>query len=174
MANSSIIRLIKNKIIKEFIKDADIVQAIDSSQIDSLKPEKLINTHIFDYHQNPYTLNTVDTFITIQVHIPQVTASQVRFTNKCFVSPIIEIWIVSHQKHMIVNNVPKITSNRNDYLSELIDKKLNGRSGFGIGKLELTSNIEGNYQADYLYRKLTFQATDLNNSLCEDEETGGI
>ena len=103
------------------------------------------------------------------VHIPQTAASQVRFTNKAFVSPTIEIWIYSHQQHMIVDNVPKVTSNRNDYLSELIDNKFNGRSGFGIGKLELTSNIEGNYQADYLYRKLTFQATDLNNSLCEEE-----
>ena len=39
MANSSIIKRAKNKIIKEFIKDKDIVQAINSSEITS--PEKL-------------------------------------------------------------------------------------------------------------------------------------
>ena len=69
MANSSIIKTAKNKIIKEFIKDKDIVQAINSSEITS--PEKLKGTHIFDYHQNPNTINTVQTFITVQVHIPQ-------------------------------------------------------------------------------------------------------
>ena len=60
MANSSIIKKAKNKIIKEFIKDKAIVQAINSSEITS--PEKLKGTHIFDYHQNPNTINTVQTF----------------------------------------------------------------------------------------------------------------
>ena len=68
MANSSIIRKAKNKIVKEFIKDPEIVAAINSSEVTS--PEKLIGTHIFNYNQNPHTLNTVGTFITIQVHIP--------------------------------------------------------------------------------------------------------
>ena len=47
MANSSIIRKVKNKIIREFIKDQDIVDAINSKKIK--KPEELINTHIFDF-----------------------------------------------------------------------------------------------------------------------------
>lgn len=163
MANSSIIGTAKNKIIKEFIKDNDIVQAIDSSTITS--PEKLYNTHIFDYHQNPYTLNTVQTFITIQVHIPESFYD----ADGTFINPTVEIWIISHEKHMRVDNVPKVTQNRNDYLSSLIDHKLNGRSGFGIGKMKLSSNVEGSYQQDYLYRKLTFKCTDLNNTLCEIE-----
>ena len=59
MANSSIIRKAKNKIIKEFIKDPDIVAAINSSKIKQNEPEKLIYEHIFDYNQNPHTLNDV-------------------------------------------------------------------------------------------------------------------
>ena len=55
---------------------------------------------------------------------------------------------------MKVDNVPKINVNRNDYLSNLIDKKLNGRSDFGIGEVTLQSNIEGSYQKDYLYRQI--------------------
>lgn len=162
MANSSIIGNAKNKIIKEFIKDTEIVKAIDSSTITS--PEKLINTHIFDYHQNPNTLNTVETFITVQVHIPQSFSS-----NAIYINPTIEIWIISHYQHMIVKNIPKIIENRNDYLSRLIDAKLNGRDDFGIGELTLLSNIEGSYQADYIYRKMVFEGTDLNDSLCENE-----
>lgn len=163
MANSSIIGKSKNKIIKEFIKDKEIVAAINSTDVTS--PEKLKGTHIFDYHQNPHTINTVETFITVQVHIPQPFS----FEDKTFVKPTLEIWIISHEQHMTVDNVPKVTENRNDYLSRLIDNKLNGKSGFGIGKLNLIVNTEGSYQQDYVFRKMVFECLDLNSSLCVDE-----
>lgn len=169
MANSSIIRKTKNIIIKEFIKDKDIIAAIDSDDIRADEPEKLIGTHIFNYNQNPHTLNKVGTFITIQVHIPQNFYSDYHGNSVIHVKPTIEIWVISHEKHMLVNNIPKVTQNRNDYLSELIDNKINGRSEFGIGKTKLISNIEGASQTDYLYRKLTFQCLDLNWSMCEEE-----
>lgn len=169
MSNSSIIRQAKNRIVKEFIKDPEIVAAINSSDISSNEPEKLIGTHIFNYNQNPHTLNKVGTFITIQVHIPQNYYSDYRGNSIVHVKPTIEIWVISHEKHMIVDNVPKVTQNRNDYLSELIDNKINGKSGFGIGATRLVSNIEGAFQSDYLFRKITFQCLDLNWSLCENE-----
>ena len=136
----------------------------------SNKPQDLINTHIFDYNQNPHTLNIVGTFITIQVHIPQLFYNDY-YSNSSSnrVKPTIEIWIVSHEKHMKVDNIPKITVNRNDYLSELIDKKINGKTGFGIGETKLLSNIEGSFQQDYLFRKMIFECVDLNWSLCEEE-----
>lgn len=164
MANSSIIKEAKNKIIKEFIKDENIVEAINSPTIDSKTPEKLLYTHIFDYNQNPNTLNDIDTFITVEVSIPESY-----YFEKTFVKPVVEIWIVSHEQHMRVNEIPKITENRNDYLSALIDKKLNGSNSFGIGDLKLKSNVAGAFQIDYLYRKMVFEGIDLNNSLCEDE-----
>ena len=166
MANSSIIRKAKNKIIKEFIKDEAIVAAIHSSKV--TKPEELINTHIFDYNQNPHTLDDVETFITIQVHIPYSYYEDYR-ASEVFVKPNIEIWIISHEKHMKVDNIHKITSNRNDYLSELIDNKINGKSGFGIGTTKLLSNVEGSFQQDYLFRKMIIECKDFNWSLCEDE-----
>lgn len=169
MANSSIVRIAKNRIIKEFIKDPEIIAAINSDEVKSNEPEKLIGKHIFNYNQNPHTLNKVGTFITVQVHIPQNYYSDYHGNSVIHVKPTIEIWIVSHEQHMIVNNVPKVTQNRNDYLSELIDNKINGKSGFGIGETKLISNIEGAFQADYLFRKLTFQCLDLNWSLCEDD-----
>ena len=70
---------------------------------------------------------------------------------------------------MVVDNVKKITDNRNDYLSVLIDNRLNGRKDIGLGELKLISNIEGAFQKDYLYRKMVFEGTDLNNSLCAIE-----
>lgn len=169
MANSSIIRKAKNKIVKEFIKDPDIIAAINSDKIKPNEPEKLINTHIFNFNQNPHTLNTVGTFITIQVHIPYDYYTDYR-DSAIIVRPTIEIWIISHEKHMIVDNVPKVTQNRNDYLSELIDNKINGKSGFGIGETILLSNIEMALQQDYLCRKMIFQCIDLNWSLCDDDD----
>ena len=71
---------------------------------------------------------------------------------------------------MVVDNIPKITENRNDYLSELIDAKLNGRSDFGIGELQLASNVEGSYQQDYVYRKMVFTTKDVNDSLCDKDD----
>lgn len=164
MANGSIIRKSKKKIIKEFIKNPEIIQAIDSRKIDLKHPEKLINTHIFDYNQNPYTLKDVDTFITIQVHIPDTY-----FRSKPFVKPQIEIWIISHERHMKVDNIPKVTGNRNDYISELIEDIFNGRTDFGIGEMLCVVNIEGSFQQDYAYRKMVFEATDFNKSVCKDE-----
>lgn len=169
MANSSIVRQAKNKIIKEFIKDEEIVNAINSSEVKSNEPQKLLYTHIFDYNQNPHTLNIVGTFITVQVHIPEDYYSDYHGNSIIHVKPTIEIWIISHEKHMRVNNVPKVTQNRNDYLSEIIDKKINGKRGIGIGKARLISNVEGAFQQDYLFRKLVFECLDFNASLCEDE-----
>lgn len=169
MANSSIIRKAKNKIIKEFIKDKEIIAAINSSEVKDNEPEKLVGKHIFNYNQNPHTLNIVGTFITIQVHIPQSYYNDYNVSTTR-VKPTIEIWIISHEKHMIVDNVPKVTQNRNDYLSELIDNKINGKRGFGIGEIALLSNTEMALQNDYLCRKMLFQCVDLNWSLCNDED----
>jgi len=165
MANSSFIGKAKNIIAREFIKDDEIVKAIDSHLIKS--NEELLDTHIFTYHQNPNTIHEVKTFITIQVHIPE--SFMRNNTGNVFVNPRIEIWVISHFDHMKVRNVPKVKENRNDYLGRLIDEKLNGRSDFGIGKLVLKSNIEGSYQQDYLYRTMIFECRDVNDSLCEDE-----
>lgn len=166
MANSSFIGSAKNTIIKEFIKDESIVSAIGDDEITSVdRAEGLIGTHIFNYNQNPNTMNTVGTFITIQVHIPQSFGMR----SNTYVHPTIEIWIISHEKHMTVDNIPKVTENRNDYLSRLVDNKLNGKSDIGLGELKLLSNVEGSFQKDYLYRKMVFEGVDLNNQLCAEE-----
>lgn len=165
MANSSIIGKAKNKIVREFIKDVDIIQAIGDENVTSLEnSEKLINTRIFNYNQNPYTINAVGTFITIQVQIQNALTS-----NRTFVNSTIEIYIISHERHMSVDNIEKVTDNRNDYLSKLIDMKLNGKTDIGLGELKLTSNVEGSFQRDYLYRRMVFEGIDLNKSLCVEE-----
>lgn len=176
MANSSIISRLKDKLITEIINDEELFRAIDSPTIKSFDDaDQLVGTHIFNYHQNPTTIREVQTFLTIQVHIPKTYDR-----NNTWVSPRLEIWIISHQEHMKVENVPKITANRNDYISQLLDLKFNGRREIGVSKnsknnlnmfdkLALISNIEGALASDYLYRQMIFEVKDLNDSLCDEE-----
>lgn len=175
MANSSIISRMKDKLITEIINDEELFRAIDSPNIKNFEnADKLVGTHIFNYHQNPLTLKEVQTFLTIQMHIPKTYG-----TNNTWVAPRLEIWIISHQDHMEVD-IPKITANRNDYISQLLDLKFNGRREIGVsknaknnlnlfGKLDLISNVEGALTSDYLYRQMIFEVKDLNDSLCDEE-----
>ena len=83
MANSSIVRKAKNRIIKEFIKDPEIIAAINSDEVKSNEPEKLIGTHIFNYNQNPHTLNKVGTFI-ITLNFENRTTSEIIILKHIF------------------------------------------------------------------------------------------
>lgn len=168
----------KSAVIKELVNDEAFFYAIDSSTITDIKQaNKLVYKHIFPYHQNPETITDTMTFITIQVHVPK-PYSYMR--SKTWVAPNLEIWIFSHHSHMKVENIPKVSDNRNDYISKLLDKKFNGRDTLGnskkdennlhlLGKLELVANVEGALNRDFLYRQMVFETVDLNRSLCEDE-----
>lgn len=165
MANSFIVGDTKNQIIKDFIRDDAIIQAIEPVDITLANSEELIGKYIFNFAQNPTTINDVKTFITIQTNI-----TNRHYANNRYVDAAIEIWVISHEGHMVVSNVPKVTENRNDYLSRLIDARLNGSRRFGAGKLELTQNVEGAIQKDWLYRRLVFEVIDINDSYCDSQE----
>lgn len=162
MANGTSIDNLKNKIISEIINDDDIVLAIDAQNIED--NEELVNTHIFNFAQDIAVIEDNITFITVQVHLYTDLDYSLEHSR---IYPTVEIWIYSHVSHMVVDNIPKITANRNDYISILLDSKFNGKSGFGLGKLRLISNSEGTYQKNWVYRKMLFKTTDLNDSLCE-------
>ena len=163
----------KNAVISEIINDKDFFYAIDSPDYkDPDYADDLIGTHIFRYNQNPITLDKRITFLTIQVQIPKTYDK-----NRVWVLPQLEIWIVSHEECMNVTNIPGVTDDRIDYISNLLDLKFNGRDTLGVspdsednlslyGKLDLVSNIESAYSTDYLYRRMLFETKDLNDSLC--------
>lgn len=168
MANSSIIDELKTSVITEIINDETLFHAIDSPTIGSFQDsDQLVNKHLFRFHQNPELIQENITFLTFQVHIQKLN-------NNNWVRPTIEIWIFSHNSHMIVANIPKITADRNDYISMLLDKKFNGRDSLGvgtnqchlIGKLDLRSNIEGAFNQEFLYRRMIFETRDINDLYC--------
>lgn len=159
MANSTSISEFKEKVVKAICNDETIFYAIDAKDCEN--GGDLINTHIFKYNKNPNTITEEITFMTIMVH------TKAKDWNGTFVIPTLEIWVYSHQGHMKMNS--KITKdNRNDYISMLLDNKFNGSTKYGgIGALKLTSNTEGTFNQNFLYRRLLFETVDLSDSLCD-------
>lgn len=176
LANSELVSDLKSAIAKELIKDESLFYAIDSNEIKDIKQaNKLMYKHIYPYHRITETITETSTLITFQVHIREMSS-----WNKKWIAVFLEIYIYSHDKHMKVENIPKVTDNRNDYISKLLDKKFNGRNSFGDNKdpkndvrlyenLTLTTNEEGVTSPGLLYRHMIFKTKDLNNSPCNQE-----
>ncbi len=176
MANSSIVTALKEAVINEIIHDEQIFYAIDSPDITTPKnADLLVYEHIFPYHMNPENLTREITLLTVQVQIPKTLDD-----SNIWVVPRLEIWIITHINHMRTDNIPPVTDNRNDYISKLIDKKLNGRDTLGTskndadnlhlyGRLNFVSNTEGVFSKDYLYRQMIFEMKDVNHSFCDEK-----
>ena len=175
LANSSIITELKTKIITEIINDETLFYAINSPTVTQFEnAAELVNTHLFRFNQDPIVLDKAITFLTFQVHMPKT------YGFNRWVKPHLEIWIISHVSCMKVDNIPQIIANRNDYISELLDVKFNGRTSLGLsgdpnqlklfGELSLVNNTEGSITKDYLYRQMVFETKDLNQSICYLED----
>lgn len=166
MANSSDTTNVKNKVINELLQDELFFNAIDSSTITSFdESDLLLNRHVFRYNQNPETMNNPRTFITVMTNSEKVNGY-----NKEWMVLRLEIWIYSHMQKMVVDNIPNVSDNRNDYIGRIIDEKFNGRTDFGYGQLDCISNTEGSFTKDYLYRRLIFETKTINNSMCGDDD----
>lgn len=139
--------------------DEDIIYALDVTEEER---EDLIYSRIFPYYRIPNTTTEALTYILVEINI----RSRSQRTN-LYSYPTIIFTILAHQSKMPLH-MAGISSTRIDYLGELIDNKYNGSVGFGIGKLELVSNIADNLDAHYRYRQLIFQGVDLNDRLCGD------
>lgn len=158
MANSTSISEFKEKIVNAIMCDDTLFYAFDTNDCEN--GGDLLNTHIFKYNKNPYTITETITFMTVMVH------TKAKDSSGFYVIPTLEIWIYSHNDHMKMN--PRITKdNRNDYISMLIDEKFNGSTEYGgIGTLRLSSNTEGTYNEKFLYRRMIFETKDINDSVC--------
>jgi|GEM_PF-1244928 len=168
MANSSIIFEVKDQIIKEMVTNEALFHAINSPTVKNFEDAaELAGTHIFPYSRYDKTLDEPISFLTIQVHTTQVHPAPPNATekDKKWVWATVEIGVYSHRDCINLEGLPAVGSNRNDYLSHLIDKMLNGRTDFGYGALVLKSNTEDPLLPNYLSRCMTFESLDLNNQM---------
>lgn len=160
MSNSSSIRDWKNKIIADLHNDEHFLDALGTTE---LEREDLTCSRIFPYYYIPDTVTKVTTFILIEIDIRATSR------HNAYAYPIITFTVLCHQDDMKLK-MKGVSATRADYLSELIDNKYNGADGFGLGRLELKSNIAGSLNEKFRYRQITFQGTDINKNLCKAED----
>jgi hypothetical protein len=156
MSNSSSIRDWKNKIIADLHNDEHFLDALRTTE---LEREALTYSRIFPYYYIPDTITTVTTYILIEIDIKSTSR------NNAYAYPIITFTVLCHQDDMRLK-MAGVSATRADYLAELIDNKYNGADGFGLGRLELRSNIAGSLNEKFRYRQIVFQGKDFNDSLC--------
>lgn len=160
MSNSSSIREWKNKIIAELHEDEHFLDALGTTETER---EDLVYSRLFPYYYIPDTVTKVTTFILIEIDIRATSR------HNAYAYPIITFTVLCHQDDMKLK-MKGVSATRADYLAELIDNKYNGADGFGLGRLELKSNIAGSLNEKFRYRQITFQGTDINKNLCKAED----
>ncbi len=164
MPNSSCVRTWKNQILSDLQNDNEIISALGLHNDET--PEDLVYNRLFPHYFIAPVQEEVKTYIMVEIDI---RSNQNRFRPNVpdvYSYPTITFTILLHQDHMKMN-LAGVSATRADYLAELIDRKYNGLSGFGIGEIHLVSNIAGSLNDTYRYRQLVFQALDLNDSLCD-------
>lgn len=165
MSHSSAITDMKQEAVKELLNCKMFVDALDAKDIKD--KGDLVGTHIFTHPINPNYLQNPCTFVVITTHIPRITS------DKMYTHPKLIFQIVSHVKHMKIEpNEFKTCSNRNDFISQIIDHIFNSdktstrKFGF-FGHLDLIRNEEGYFDNNWTYRYMEFETLDFNRALCE-------
>ena len=153
------IRRWKSRILSELQNDEEFLTALGTTEEER---EDLIYKRLFPHYYIPDTVTEVSTYVMVEIDIVARTAL---LSKSIYSYPTITFTILAHQNDMNLN-MAGISATRIDYLGELIDKKYNFVSGFGLGNLELISNVAGNLNEKYRYRKLVFQGKVLVKNLC--------
>lgn len=164
MGKSSCIRSWKNQIISELSQDDDIIRALGLSDDES--PDDLVWKRIFPHYYVPKTEENVRTYILVEINIPERRLRYGTIESNIWVHPTIIFYVLTHQEDMHMNMAGE-SGTRMDYIAELIEDKYEDREGFGVGILQLKSDVAGSVNDTYRFRELVFDAVDLNDDLCE-------
>lgn len=163
MANSDSITEWKDIAISRFLGNEDILMALDVT--DEEVEEGLTYKRVFPHLYIPDTIEETSSFINVEVRVPDISSSGV------WVYPELIVDVIVHQNKMKLD-IPGVSATRADYLSQLIDRELNGSLDFGVGKLVLVSNEPGSVNDKFRFRRLTFEAQDVNSTMCDEEDYG--
>lgn len=159
MGKSSCIREWKDRIMSELSQDDDIINALGLSSDES--PDDLIWVRLFPHLFIPQTEEEVKTYILVEIQIPERRVRYGTRESSIWVHPTIIFYVLTHQDDMRMNIVGE-SGTRMDYISELIEDKYEGRKDFGVGTLQLKSDIADSVTTTYRCRQLVFEAVDVN------------
>ena len=166
MANSSLVMQAKINILIALQNDERIVEALDLH--DDENAEDLMGVRLFPYWFVPQTQETVKTYICVEAGIDALEKSRASTVNeKVYDIATIKVYVISHQNDLYMNKAG-VSAIRTDYLSCLIDEKLNGSTDFGLGTLQRISNDPFSLKDNiYRCREIEFRAYDFNDDMCE-------
>ena len=159
MARSKCIRNWKNKIVSELAQDERIIEALGLNEDESA--DELVWNRIFPHYYIPATQESVKTYILVEINLPE---RRVRYGDSpygIYTHPTIIFHVVVHQNDMQLNMAGE-SGTRMDYLAELIEDKYEGRLDFGVGILNLKSDLALNLNDTFRVRELIFEAVDAN------------
>ena len=164
MSKSSCIRAWKNKILGELSQDDNIIDALGLNEGES--PDDLVWNRLFPHYYIPETQEEVKTYILVEIDIPERRSRYGNNDVNIWVYPTIIFYVLTHQEDMHFSMVGE-SGTRMDYIAELIEEKYQGRDDFGVGVLQLKSDMAGSVNTTYRFRQLVFEAVDLDSGLCE-------
>lgn len=152
--NSAELSEYKLNIIRQFIKDEELVKLIDPHN-EFEYPDEMIYERLFPFARIPDTEEEVKTYITITIDVPSIGDK-----NDIVRNVTISIRAITHSDLM---KVPSQNGTRIDLISAKVDEILNESYDFGIGKVTLFSNTEHTLDFKHFYRELRFKTMDLNS-----------
>lgn len=156
---SECIRRWKNQIMSELSQDGKIIEALGLNPDES--EDDLVWVRLYPHYYIPQTESEVKTYLLVEIDIPERRARYDSSNSSIWVHPTIIFYVLTHQEDMRMNLVGE-SGTRMDYLAELIEDKYQGRQDFGVGTLELKSDVAGSVNTTYRFRQLVFEAVDVN------------
>jgi len=159
ISRSSCIRDWKNKIVSELSQDDEIINALGLNDDES--SDDLVYNRIFPFLYIENTQEIVKTYILVEINIPERRQRYGSSSSSIWTYPVIIFNVLTHQDDMRMNMTGE-SGTRMDYLSELIEDKYSGRQDFGVGTLQLKSDVAGSVNNTYRFRELIFEAVDVD------------
>lgn len=162
MANSECIPDWKNQILSDLQNDELILKVLGVTEEEI--EDGLMYTRFFPFSYVYETQDQVKTYICVEIGIDRT--NDIRFRNDLYVRPLITFRIIGHQDDMKITTM-KTYKTKLDYLSELIDKKYNGKSINGSHELYLLKNQAFDISTTYRERVVQFRGVTLDKAICE-------
>lgn len=153
MANSNEIVRYKQTIVSMIVNDEDIIELLDEKDVEYA--DDLVYINIFPYFRIPQTEQEQKAYILMYIDVPTNTNP-----NNLMKDIIITFVVACHDGKMKVQGTG---GTRVDLLSAKVDERFNGSEVFGIGRLKLISNLEGNLSKTHPCRTLKFKIMDFDN-----------
>lgn len=159
MGKSKCIREFKDKIMSELSQDDNVINALGLNPDES--EDDLIWVRLMPHLYIPTTETDVKTYVCVEIDIPERRSRYGDNNSQIWVHPTIIFYVLVHQEDMRLN-IAGESGTRMDYLAELIEDKYQGRQDFGVGTLELKSDVASSINNTYRFRQLVFEAVDVN------------